>query len=227
MIVSPVASSKLRKTKGTASFVVAASDALPEIKRIADYVCDGTADQVGIQAVIDALPANGGAVFLSAGTFYKNNVTPIALVSNCELHMTPGTIIQLTANPGNDPEILKADGKTNILITGGILDGNKAAQTTITGVAAKCINFTGVTESRILNVCCKNPGTSDALSGYGIYLNASSRNQIFNNLLLGARRENLVLYNTSDYNVVAHNIAKDSVAIGTVTTVKPLFKTCF
>lgn len=34
-----------------------------------DFICDGTADQVEIQAAIDALPATGGSVVLSDGTF--------------------------------------------------------------------------------------------------------------------------------------------------------------
>src|SRR3990167_5637602 len=48
---------------------VAASDADPETKLFADYVCDGTADDGQIQAAIDGLPAGGGKVVLSDGTF--------------------------------------------------------------------------------------------------------------------------------------------------------------
>lgn len=49
------------------TFIVAASDSLhPEH---ADYVCDGTDDQVEIQAAIDALPSGGGKVVLKEGTF--------------------------------------------------------------------------------------------------------------------------------------------------------------
>ncbi len=56
---------------GNATFLVAASDASPSVKARADYVCDGTADDVQIQAAIDALPAygDGGSVILSAGNF--------------------------------------------------------------------------------------------------------------------------------------------------------------
>ncbi len=58
-----------RKTGGTATFVVASSDATPNTKVKADYVCDGTADQVQIQAALDALPATGGKVYLAEGNF--------------------------------------------------------------------------------------------------------------------------------------------------------------
>ncbi len=50
-----------------ATFVVAASDSLQ--KENADYICDGTADDVEIQAAIDALPSGGGKVHLLEGTF--------------------------------------------------------------------------------------------------------------------------------------------------------------
>jgi hypothetical protein len=54
----------------TATLVVAASDSSDESKAQADYLCDGIADNVEIQAAIDALPAVGGCVQLLEGTFY-------------------------------------------------------------------------------------------------------------------------------------------------------------
>lgn len=58
-----------------ATFVIAASDSTAEDKANADYVCDGTADQVQINAAIDALPnsagsgQDGGKVLLLEGTY--------------------------------------------------------------------------------------------------------------------------------------------------------------
>ena len=51
------------------TFLVAANDAGATSKKNADFVCDGTADEVQIQAAIDALPTLGGIVQLSEGTF--------------------------------------------------------------------------------------------------------------------------------------------------------------
>uniref|UniRef100_A0A6M3J6Y7 Uncharacterized protein n=2 Tax=viral metagenome TaxID=1070528 RepID=A0A6M3J6Y7_9ZZZZ len=53
----------------SATLVVAANNASAKSIAGADYVCDGTADDVQIQAAIDALPAGGGKVVLSEGTF--------------------------------------------------------------------------------------------------------------------------------------------------------------
>ena len=51
------------------AILVAASSAPTMVKNRADYVCDGTADNVQIQAAIDGLGANGGLIQLSQGTF--------------------------------------------------------------------------------------------------------------------------------------------------------------
>ena len=60
---------RLDKAHRAATFVVAASDASADSKQFADYVCDGTADDVQISAAIAALPSMGGKVVLSEGEF--------------------------------------------------------------------------------------------------------------------------------------------------------------
>lgn len=57
-------------TGRSATFVVAASNASAASIAQADYVCDGTADDVQIQAAIDALPTGGGCVVMTEGIFY-------------------------------------------------------------------------------------------------------------------------------------------------------------
>ncbi len=66
-----------------ATLIVAASDSYPNSAAQADYVCDGTNDEVQIQAAIDALPAGGGKVSLSEGIF--NLGADINLVSGTHL----------------------------------------------------------------------------------------------------------------------------------------------
>jgi hypothetical protein len=51
------------------TLVVAAENATAKVKSGADYVCSGTNDQTVINEAIGALPANGGTILLSAGTF--------------------------------------------------------------------------------------------------------------------------------------------------------------
>lgn len=94
--------------------LVAASDATETVKASADYVCDGTDDQVQIQAAIDYIKALGGTiggiVQLSEGNFnvkasivYGNIACGITLQGSlgsnivCDPSMT-GHIINLTDN---------------------------------------------------------------------------------------------------------------------------------
>ena len=52
---------------------VASVDAPGAVAAAADFVCDGTDDQVQLQAAHDALPSTGGAVYLSLGNFYLSD----------------------------------------------------------------------------------------------------------------------------------------------------------
>lgn len=86
-IVDLTATATKKVTKGnllkgaTVSMQLAATDTIS--KAGADYICDGTADDVDIQAAIDAVSGNGGGVILlKAGTYTiatsivpKSNVT--------------------------------------------------------------------------------------------------------------------------------------------------------
>ena len=57
----------IAEARRATTLTVAASDSKDKAR--ADYVCDGVADNVEIQAAIDALPAAGGRVTLSEGKF--------------------------------------------------------------------------------------------------------------------------------------------------------------
>ena len=72
--MTPAGVSKLKRTKGCANYVVAASDAPAGVMRVADFICDGTDDQVEIQAAIQLCGANGGRVQLSRGLFHTSAV---------------------------------------------------------------------------------------------------------------------------------------------------------
>ena len=55
------------------SIFVASSTATASEKLIANYICDGVNDDVEINAALNSLPANGGRVILSEGTFVLGN----------------------------------------------------------------------------------------------------------------------------------------------------------
>ena len=67
-------------TPTSVAFVVAADDTTAAKKAAADYVCDDTADEVQINAALNALPATGGRVILLEGTFTLAD--PISIPKN-------------------------------------------------------------------------------------------------------------------------------------------------
>lgn len=67
----------------TVTLVIAANDSPSKCKTQADYICDGTADDVQIQAAINALPATGGEIVLHGLTF--NATSRITMKSNVVL----------------------------------------------------------------------------------------------------------------------------------------------
>jgi parallel beta-helix repeat protein len=163
-----------------------------------------------VWASMMATLTSGGFVYIKSGTYTKTNVTALDILSNVEIYMEPGANITLSNNVGDSPGIFAATSKTNITIRGGMLDGNKAGQTTTAGIGAMAISFTSVTDSLIFGVHIKNVGTAAALSGYGIYLNASTANRIIGNHIEGCKRENAVLFNGSNNCIVQGNIFEDA-----------------
>ncbi|HOI12399.1 MAG TPA: hypothetical protein PLG75_00995 [Methanoculleus sp.] len=57
---------------GDGDVLVAAHDSPEESKGVADYLCDGAADEIEIQSALNALDSAGGTVTLAGGTFHLN-----------------------------------------------------------------------------------------------------------------------------------------------------------
>lgn len=136
--------------QGYGGLLVAASDAPQAWIDHADYACDGTDDQVQIQAAIDALPSLGGKVRLSPGTFMlawagqivEAGVTTVPYcvkvldtVGPITIQGVPGaTTLKLTdTQPANTVMLaihgMEASNRTSSTrITGIAFDGNKANQ---------------------------------------------------------------------------------------------------
>ena len=69
--------SATHKITRSATIVIAASDSSAKSKAQADYVCEGTADNVEIQAALDAIKETGGTVYLTEGNYnILNSISP-------------------------------------------------------------------------------------------------------------------------------------------------------
>lgn len=78
-----------------ATYIVAASNSVH--KETADYICDGTADEVEINAAIAALPSGGGKVLLLEGTYKTSaaitiNKNNVVLSGVCPTAINDGVI---------------------------------------------------------------------------------------------------------------------------------------
>lgn len=136
----------------------------------ADYVCDGTADDVQIQAAIDAVSAlGGGTVFIKAGTY--NIAATITFSSNVVIAgESHSTILKPITNFNSI--VLKSDGRINrSILRDFVIDGNTANQST-SGTGIEVDGYYNLFDN-LWVVNCKT---------YGLYLNpggvASSENRI-------------------------------------------------
>lgn len=111
-----------------ATYIVAASNATAESKAHADAKCDGTNDEVELQAAIDAVEtAGGGLVLLTEGTF--TILDGIDLKS--EVHIIgcglDATIIKVAATASTDFSILSAVSRTEFSVGRLTIDGSAAS----------------------------------------------------------------------------------------------------
>jgi len=118
-----------KHSKGAATFVIAANDASVAVKSVADYRCDGTADNVQIQTALTACVTNGGTVELSEGTF--NIITPLIVGNKLKLKgQGPATIVKVTDDV-QDIAITcldRTNGNTDITLENFTINGNKENQ---------------------------------------------------------------------------------------------------
>lgn len=139
------------------------------------YKCDGTADNVEIQAAIDASPAGGCRILFTEGTF--NFATFVSVPNDIWLQGSGwGTIFRL-ANTTNTAILRNSlwqtsPGNQRIIVSDLMIDGNKANN---------LLESTGgISFSAALNILIKNVYVKD-VSGYaGMYLvgyNASGEAQ--------------------------------------------------
>jgi len=164
-----------------ASFVIAASDSRD--KERADYVCDGSADEVEINTAINALPAGGGGIQLLEGT-YDINSSIILSKDNVSINgLGRATEIQTS----NAIQMIVATSKTGVFISGLKLYGN---------ISSYGIILTSCTDSMI-NFCW-----IENHAAHGIRLWECERCIVVSCTLTDVSTQTLLLYGGS-YNIIA------------------------
>ena len=175
----------------TATYVVAASDAPAHVKRRADYVCDGTDDQVEIQAAIDALTA-GRSVLQTVtlvGTF--TIAAPITIAHYTHLDLTAAKLVGTAASA-----ILYATDGNSVRITGGEIDCDD--------VATYGIELDRILDARIEGVTVRNAATNC------VHLVKCPRPRITGCVIDGAAAHGVYLYYCGIGNLVTGGSFNDS-----------------
>jgi len=217
--------SKWQQDRTTATKIVAASDS--QNKEKADYVCDGTNDEVEIEQAIGDLPSSGGLVYLLEGTYNigssiditKSNVTLTGAGNATKLFLVDGA---------NTNVIVVGDGTNSyegITISNLQVDGNGGNNSSGSGIEFnKYITYSKVEGVYIHHA--KNDGIFLTLSdnnkivqnriesngNYGINIELSnyliiSGNQISSN-------ENGIVLWPSSYSVIKGNVSVSNTYFG-------------
>lgn len=140
-----------------ATLTVAASDASAQEIAQADYVADGTADDVQIQAAIDVVEALGfGSIYLTAGHFVGGTITIQG--SGIRLYGAgPNATTYTLANGVNNNVLVVGDNGVaaynNVVLDNITIDGNKANQAGVSSglVFDRKISYSYATNIRVVN----------------------------------------------------------------------------
>ncbi len=179
---------------GMATFVVAAHDSLDNEN--ADFVCDGTDDQVEIQAAIDNLLAIGGSIYLREGTYIVSGDIKISKSNVTLVGAGASTVIKIRDSHDANINVIYASGKSGLLIQNLRIDGNKANQTSGTMFG---IYFTSVENSKIIDCWVED------LRNNGINLESSSNNTVMCNTCQGNGDHGIRLCSSSNNNTITSN----------------------
>ena len=208
-------------TAGDTSVVVAASDSPAAEKAYADYVADGTSDEVEIQQAIDYVYANGGGgtVYLLAGNFEVSTSTApgiaINMATNTQLiGQGVSTVIKLKDNNDlGDVVILRASSTPRVAISSLKIDGNQANQSSSqTAVYLSDSSSSTISELEVVNVDNYGADVNNSTDVlvinnkhiYGINVFLSSRIRIKNNNIAG-----IDIDGSSDVEVASNNISEN------------------
>jgi hypothetical protein len=111
---------------------VAATDTPATEKASADFIADGTDDEITIQAALDSVPSTGGTVQLLSGTFnvgtttYATSSIRIATSSTRLIGQGPNTIIKLQNSTLGELYIISIGTVDYITVSNLKVDGNKS-----------------------------------------------------------------------------------------------------
>lgn len=203
------------KGKRTARFIVGTS-AAGWTQADCDYLCDGEADDVELNAAVQALPDTGGEILLLDGTYQLT--APVAIDKNSVTLTGNGqaTILKrMFANTAATASLLYVTSSYNTIRCLRV-DGNKANFAGY-GVYLSSAKHTTVADCFIVD-CSKNglqmknaafniiqQNTLEGNTANGLNLTTSTYNSITGNIFQSNGNTGIYLFSGSDANVITKN----------------------
>lgn len=212
---------------GFAGLVVAAHDSIDNEN--ADFICDGSDDQVQINAAIGSLPAQGGSIYLREGTFALSGNITIAR-SNIVIKGAGASTV-LSLEPAFDRSItaISASGASNVLISDLSVIGaaeanpersvlgvslNDTSDCSIDGIVIRNIGDDGINIENCVGTLVMDC-IIDNCTVNAVRLSHSTGCRISGNLLRGSGDSNLYVFESGD-NIISNNQVQGSTNHGMV-----------
>ena len=157
-----------------------------------DYLCDGTADDVEINAAIQALPSTGGEIVILDGTY---NITATIAMNKDNVTLSGNGAATILLRSANITSVVLLSSVTGCTIERIVIDGNR----TNFGTNSNGIYLSSSSNNTITGNICNN-------NDYGIYLySSSSNNTITENTCNANNTYGVYLYSSSN-NTITGNI---------------------
>lgn len=169
-----------------------------------DYLCDGTADNVEINAAIQALPSTGGEVVILDGTY---NITATIAMNKDNITLSgngDSTILKRMWNSSSNEGVVTITSENGgCTITNLQIDGNVASYSSILHNYGILMNGTNSNDGNVISkVVCNN-------NNLGIYIYNYDYNFILGNIINNNKSYG-IRFNASDTNVVSGNICNNN-----------------
>lgn len=140
-------------------------------------VGDGvTDDTTAIQTILDSASTQKTSVYFPEGTYMIDAETSIIPGSNTTILLSPHATLKAITNDAGSYSIILLDTVDNVIIQGGIVQGERTTHTGVTGEWGMCIRCIGCTNVTLQDVICKD-GWGD-----GIYVGKAADGTHCNNI---------------------------------------------
>lgn len=197
MSVKCVLADQDKEGKRTVRFVIGTSQSGWTADQV-DYLCDGTADDVEINAAIQALPDEGGEIKILDGEYnITSNITPNK--DNIVLEGSSNTVLKRQYEGTTTDGIITIDSNNYIIIRQFYIDGNKENYPNNTsGIFIKSCNNITIVNNNITNI------------QIGINVNNTSNdNSFLNNIISNGGGTGIRLFSGNNRNKISNNIISE------------------